>query len=168
MRLRAIALFALSLACIHRGPASTVANPYTVEELRQGCRTRVIDYRFEQPGQPPRIERWSFAEINPETVDVTTLPVDEQGQAAGIPQTQSSTWAELHTHADFPPGTSALEEKLEIPAGTFDTTRYSFERKGEQRTVWFAHGLAGPPVKMLVAKDGKAVLAMTMLSTRAK
>jgi hypothetical protein len=114
--------------------------PFTASEIRAGCPLgRMIDYRIEKVGDSARSERWAFAPVGEDSVTITTTPLDAQGNATGVPETQTSKWTELHEHAHFPrPATKVSEESLTVPAGTFAVLRYVITKEDDVKTVWFA------------------------------
>jgi hypothetical protein len=142
--------------------------PFTATEIRAGCPLgRVIDYRVEKVGESARSERWAFAPIGEDSVTITTTPLDARGDPAGVPETQTSKWTELHEHARFPRlATTVSEETLTVPAGTFAALRYVVTKQDDVKTVWFAKTLAGPPVKVEAAHGGQPVMTMTMQANR--
>ncbi len=106
-------------------PAADVAAPYpfSVYDIRAGCPLgRVIEYRVEEAGSPPRVERWAFAPVDADTVKITTSTFDAEGKPTAAPTTESAKWAELHEHARFPnAATTISNESLTLPAGTVST-----------------------------------------------
>jgi hypothetical protein len=183
-RLAASLVLALGLVsgCGGHPPASSataeIAAPYpfTVYEIRAGCPLgRVIEYRIEKEGAPPRIERWAFTPLDPDTVSVTTTAYDADGNPQGAPTTESAKWTALHEHARFPrSATRIYNESLTVSAGTFDVMRYVVTKPdeagklatGDAATYWFARTLPGPPVKVEITKDGHVAMTMTMQANR--
>jgi hypothetical protein len=141
--------------------------PYTVDQIRTSCHGRVIEFQLEALGKPPTRERWEFADIDPDTARITTTTLGSDGTPAGAPEVETAKWAELHEHARFPKETTTInEESLATPFGALACQRYVVTTNDGTKTLWFAKTLAGPPVKMTVAKSGQTVMTMTMLSTR--
>ena len=170
-------IVALSTACAGAPPQPSASGasideaapyPFTASEIRAGCPLgRVIDYRIEKVGAPARSERWAFAPVGEDSVTITTTPLDAQGNATGVPETQTSKWTELHEHAHFPrPATKVWEESLTVPAGTFAVLRYVVTKEDDVKTVWFAKNLPGPPVKVEATHSGQTVMTMTMQANR--
>jgi hypothetical protein len=173
--LAAVALALPSTGCGPSAPpASTAADevaapyPFTVFDIRAGCPLgRVIEYRIETAGEPTRVERWAFAPIDMDSVNVTTTTFDPEGKQVGAPETESAKWTELHEHARFPRAqTTISNETLTLPAGTFDVMRYVVTKGDVVKTYWFARSLPGPPVKVEVLKGGKTVMLLTMQANR--
>jgi hypothetical protein len=180
--------FALSGACAGPPRAASTGGedvsapyPFSVPELRAGCPLgRVIEYRIEKEGSPPRIEKWAFTPLDFDTVSITTTGYDADGRPSGPPATESAKWTELHEHARFPrSATEISNETLSLPAGTFDVMRYVVHKPsppglegagkaggGEVKTYFFARTLPGPPIKVEVARDGHVVMTMTMEANR--
>jgi hypothetical protein len=61
------------------------------------------------------------------------------------------------------------EEKLETPAGTYDTVRVRQSREGSTRELWFwcAPALQYLPVQVEQRKEGKVLFRMSLTSVRA-
>jgi len=166
-------LMALAVACGGAPPASAPADvaapyPYSVYQIRAGCPYgRSVEYRIEKAGETPTVERWSFAPVDGETVNVTTETFDAVGNSAGPPKTSSAKWTELHEHARFPQAATTIQdETVSLPAGTFDCMHYTVTKGDVVSSFWFARSLPGPPVKMEVTKGGKTVMTMTMQANR--
>jgi hypothetical protein len=142
--------------------------PFTASEIRAGCPLgRVIDYRIEKAGAPPRGERWAFTPAGEDSVTITTTALDAQGNPTGVPEAQTAKWAELHEHAHFPRATTKVsEESLTVRAGTFAVLKYVVTNADDVKTVWFARSLAGPPVKVEAVHGGQTVMTMTMQANR--
>jgi hypothetical protein len=168
-------LLAFAVACGSARPSSPPADvaapyPYSVYQIRAGCPYgRSIEYRIEKAGETPIVERWSFAPVDGETVNVTTETFDAVGNSAGPPKTESAKWAALHEHARFPQSATTIQdETLSLPAGTFDCMRYTVTKGDVVRTYWFARSLPGPPVKLEITKGGTTVMTMTMQANRTR
>jgi hypothetical protein len=172
---------ALGVAC--GGPSKPAADaheaapyPFTVLQIRAGCAPgRTIDYRVEKVGEPPRTERWTFGEVDPDTAKITTTTFDTDGKQIGPPVVETAKWTELHEHAHFPFASTTIDaEPITLPAGTFETMRYVVTAGGDRdqpdevKTYWFARTLPGPPVRLEVSKGGKTVLLMTMEANLSK
>jgi hypothetical protein len=166
---------ALAVAC--GPPPSPAANaaeaapyPFTVLQIRAGCAPgRTIEYRVEKFGEPARTERWSFAEMDPETAKITTTTFDTDGKQVGPPVVETTKWTELHEHARFPFAATTIDaEPITLPAGTFETMRYVVTVGDVVKTFWFARSLPGPPVRLEVSQGGKPVMLMTMEANLSK
>jgi hypothetical protein len=189
-----LAVFGLALSSACAGPPRSAAStedvsapyPFSVPELRAGCPLgRVIEYRIEKEGSPPRLEKWAFTPLDFDTVSITTTRYDADGKPSGAPETESAKWTELHEHARFPrSATEISNETLSVPAGTFDVMRYVVHKASpasagrgegggtggagdEVKTYFFARTLPGPPIKVEVVRDGHVVMTMTMEANRA-
>jgi hypothetical protein len=167
---------ALGVAC---GPPPSAAAdamaeaapyPFTVLQIRAGCAPgRTIEYRVEKAGEPARTERWSFAEVDPETAKITTTTFDADGRQVGPPAIETAKWTELHEHAHFPRATTTIDaEPITLPAGAFETMRYVVTKGEQVSTYWFARSLPGPPVRVEVSRGGKPVMLMTMEANLSK
>ncbi|MGO8995423.1 MAG: hypothetical protein ACLQVI_19095 [Polyangiaceae bacterium] len=142
--------------------------PFSVSEIRAGCPFgRVIEYRIEKAGSPPRVESWAFTPVDNDTVSIATTAFDLAGNPIGSPTHQTAKWTELHEHAHFPSAATTISnESLSTSAGTFDVMRYVVTQGDEVRTYWFARTLPGPPVKVEVVKGGQTVSTMLMQANR--
>ncbi len=171
----AVTAAALGVAC--GGPPSSATDtheaapyPFTVLQIRAGCAPgRTIEYRIEKAGDPPRTQRWTFGEVDPDTAKITTTTFDTDGKQVGPPEVETAKWTELHEHAHFPFASTTIDaEPITLPAGTFETMRYVVTGGDEVKTYWFARALPGPPVRLEVSKGGKTVLLMTMEANLSK
>ncbi len=143
--------------------------PYTADQIRAACHGRVVEYRMEAAGAPTTTQHWEFADVDAHTARITTTTFDADGKPVGPPEIETSTWAELHEHARFPrDATTITSETITVPAGTFESARYVVTSGDVVKTLWFAHDLAGPPLKLVVTKGGHEVMSMTMLTTRTR
>ena len=74
------------------------------------------------------------------------------------------TWLGFQSHASFPEArTSIGEERIEIPAGSFECWRYTVTDEDEVRRFWFARDLPGMPVRMEQEEGGRIVFRMVVL-----
>jgi hypothetical protein len=83
----------------------------------------------------------------------------------------TTTWAELESHAHFPPArTTRTESSVQVPAGTFETWLFEVEPEtpsGQRKRLHFARSMPGPPIWMEVTAGGKRVLLMELVSRTA-
>jgi len=136
------------------------ATPYTAAQIRDATKPgRTYRYRVEAEGLPAGQKTMTFT-----SVDAAGAEVSTDGAAP-----TRVTWDELRKHAEFPePVVSTREEKITVPAGTFDCTVYVVQGEpGEVRTFYFAKALPGAPVLFFTTKDGKRVMTSTLVEHRA-
>lgn len=139
--------------------------PYTPEQLRESspsgrvCMFRVTDPRGET------LTRMEFAEADESGVIVRAKTVTAEGEGVGQTETRSS-WEELMRHASYEAAlTTITSAEVTVAAGTFQTKFYEVEEPsgGIDMRLWFADGLAGPPVKLEDLQDGEVVVSMELM-----
>jgi hypothetical protein len=141
---------------------------FTVEQLRAGnAKGRRIELRIEADGKPATIEDWEFTAVDDTGATIHAITRDDAGTVLAD-NTATTTWAELHTHGQFPAATTTIEDNVSItvPAGTFKARLYTVTRDGATWRFWFATDLPGPPVQLTSDKDGKVVMRASMLRAR--
>jgi len=133
--------------------------PYTAEQIRAATKPgRMYRYRVEFTGSPPFERKMTFV-----SVDAGGATIAETGQ----PQ-QRFTWEELRKHAEFPAATvQTHDERVTVPAGTFECVAYVLHREGEEETTfYFAKTMPGAPVKYVVNVSGHLELTTTLVEHR--
>ncbi|MCB9689357.1 MAG: hypothetical protein H6735_30245 [Alphaproteobacteria bacterium] len=129
-----------------------------------------VRFRIEEAGKEPIEERWEVTghtdtgcTIASTTVNPTTgALIEDQGEG-------TSTWEELESHAAFPAHlTSISDSTIIVPAGTFQTVRYTVvQEDGTTKVLHFAKNLPGPPVSMVVTRGKEVVMSMVLLERSA-
>lgn len=133
--------------------------PFTAAQIRDATKPgRTYRFRVEADGKPPGERVITFAKVDEAGAEVSTN---------GAPP-ERTTWEELRKHAEFPkPVVSTREEKITVPAGTFDCVVYVVQGvPGEVRTFYFAKTLPGAPVLFFTEKDGKRLMTSTLVEHR--
>jgi hypothetical protein len=141
---------------------------FTLEQLRAGNpEGRTIELRMELDGAPATIEHWEFTAVDAETATIHAITRDEAG-AVIADQTGTSTWQELHRHAQFPAAETTIEDgvSVTVPAGSFRTRLYTVTSGETVRRFWFAEELPGPPVQFTTEKAGRVVMRAQMLRAK--
>ncbi|MDX1689997.1 MAG: hypothetical protein R3290_03125 [Acidimicrobiia bacterium] len=139
--------------------------PFSAEEIRAACRPgRRSTYRVEQAGGDPVLSVSEFVEGDAETGQFVATTTDLAGEPIGEPKRGSATWGDLQAHASYPEdGTTVVEERREVPAGTYDCWRYTRSDGDTTTTAWFAKTLPGPPIDRIVERDGTVISRMVLL-----
>lgn len=133
--------------------------PYSAEQIRDATKPgRTYRFKIETAGNPPGERLMTFTKVDAEGAEIST-----NGEPA-----KRVTWEELRKHAEFPkPVVSTREERITLPAGTFDCVVYVVQGEpGETRTFYFAKSLPGAPVFFFTIKDGKSVMTSTLVEHR--
>lgn len=126
-------------------------------------------FLLEEPGQPAMHLHLRMGAVTEQGVELTRSVADAStGGALGEPETTAATWGELVSHAEYPAGSTTVEDDaVEVPGGPFDARHYTVtEQAGGVKTVteaWFARTLPGPPVLLWVTVDGTQVTSMALL-----
>jgi hypothetical protein len=139
--------------------AGMFPTPYTAAQIRDATKAgRTYRFRVANAGSPPGDRVMTFTKVDAEGAELVT-----NGQAP-----ERVTWEELRRHAEFPaPVVSTRQEKVTVPAGTFDCTVYVvLGEPGVTRTFYFAKNLPGAPVLFFTEKDGKRVMTSTLIDHR--
>lgn len=152
-------------------PASEHApTPFTAAQIRGASADgREWVFLLEGLGKPAMHLRMKMSAVGDEGVAMTRSIADAStGEALGEEDTNTSTWPELVAHAEYPVGSTTVEDDtIEVPAGQFDAIHYTVTEEADgEKTVteaWFARTLPGPPVLMWVHVDGTQVTSMTLL-----
>lgn len=149
-------------------PADPMApRPFPADALRAAMPTGTrLRFRIEPAGQPAVEERWEVMAAT--EADCTIRSVTHDATTGAViegPVTATTTWAELVAHAAFPVALTRIEDaSVTVPAGTFETKRYTVEDlDGTVRVFDFAPSLPGPPVQVSATKDGVPRMSMTLL-----
>jgi len=149
-------------------PADPMApRPFTVEQLRAAFPVGTkLRFRIEAEGKPAIEERWEV--VAADAVGCTIASKVHDAASGEVVEDEGgavSTWAELVEHAAFPVALTKIEDgSVTVPAGTFETRRYTVsDLDGTVRVFDFAPSLPGPPVKLTATRDGAVALSMTLL-----
>lgn len=155
------------------GPApladGTLARPFTARELHDALPSgaRMV-LSITEPGKPAVERRFTF--LDP--TDATTTLVTEvwsEGAQLGAPERETVAWADLVEHAAFPAAwTTRKEAAVDTPLGHFDAWEYTVLKVGDDGVgvrshYWFARTLPGPPVLLVVEREGVEMMRMTMV-----
>jgi hypothetical protein len=149
----------------HRLHPDHLPTPFTAAQIRDTCRPgRTLRVRLERAGADPvlRIVRYVAADADEGEQEAWVEGPD--GLPAGAAERSRATWLELQEHASFPEATTTRdEERISIPAGTFDCLRYVREDGDGTWRFWFARDLPGQPVRFEQEVRGQVVFRMTLL-----
>jgi hypothetical protein len=148
-------------------PVEMAPTPYTADQIRDAMPVgTVIEYRIEEAGSPPVIQRWTVTAADATTGTMAEAIVDDAGTVLEEKATETSTWEDLRKHAEFPAArTTRSDSEVEVPAGKFATWLYVVEnpKLGVTSYFEFAKEMPGPPVKMAVKQGMTTVYAITLL-----
>lgn len=122
--------------------------------LRMEADGRAVEERWEVVGHTADGCTIASSAYDPDTGAL----LEDQGQG-------TSTWTELESHASFPASRTAVaDDTITVPAGTFETRRYTVsEPDGAVAVYHFAKTLPGPPVSLVITQGGATVRSMVLL-----
>lgn len=140
--------------------------PFTADQIRDATAPgRTYTFRVELDGAPAVRRIIRFTAVTPEGATVVTESADAEGRAPQADAPVEMTWEELRQHAEFPRfAVRITEERVEVPAGAYDCIVYTVTAAEEKVTFAFAKAMPGPPVKMLIEKDGKIVRKQELIA----
>jgi len=141
-------------------PGEMHPSPFTAAQIRDATKAgRTYRFKVETPDAPATERVMTFTKVDAEGAELAT---------SGEPP-KRVTWEALRKHAEFPAANVTVhEEKVTVPAGTFDCVVYVvIGEGGEVRTFYFAKSLPGAPVLFFTNKDAKRVMTSTLVEHRA-
>lgn len=144
-------------------PRDVHPSAFTAEQIRAATKPgRTYRFKVETPDAPPAERVMTFTKVDAEGAELAT---------SGEPP-KRVTWEELRKHGEFPSANvSVHEEKVTVPAGTFDCVVYVVvgegAESGEVKTFYFAKSLPGAPVLFFTNKEAKRVMTSTLVEHRA-
>ena len=180
MPIRSLVLALLSLAACQAAPDGgsppptgadgTLPRPYTAEQIRAAHPNgTLLRLRLVQPGRE-MVQLMRFDNADDEGVDVVSWVETPAGQAVGARSTQRSSWVELRDHAAFAAAkTRRRRSRCDVPAGAFDCWLYTVASESDDEPVshfHFADGQPGPPVLVVMERDGAEVMRAELLEYR--
>jgi hypothetical protein len=133
--------------------------PYTSAQLRAATKAgRTYRYRVEAAGKPPSERVMTFVSVDSDGADLVT-----EGEGK-----KRMTWEELRRQAEFPEAiVRTREEKVTVPAGTFDCVVYVvLGEGGEATSFYYAKDLPGAPVQLVTNKEGRRVMTSKLVEHR--
>ncbi len=136
----------------------TAPSPYTAMQIRDSSAVgRTYRYRVESMGKAAIEKKLVWKTWSEQDCSIESSKYDLAGKAIGKPKVEKSSWQALRQHAVFlEKNTTTRNEKVTVPAGTFDTTVYQLVEEVDGNLLtkhfWFAPHLPGPPVKLVVTK----------------
>jgi hypothetical protein len=145
--------------------------PFSAEEIRSGCpKGRKIVFQVEMFGKPLLFRTTEFVSADEKGTVMETLTKGSDGKQIGKRQMVIAKWKELQAHASFPEARTEIRtEKYTTPAGTFDCWLYTVKEtkagKTNEKRLWFAISLPGPPVCYEEKADGRLTYRLIMLKT---
>ncbi len=140
--------------------------PYTAEQIRKATAVgRTYEFRTEVAGAPSRRLVIAFTNVSDAEAETKNSLLDEQGKELAPPKISHAAWDELRRHAEFPRAATVIaNEKIAVPAGTFDCVRYTVtEGPGDVSKFYFAKQMPGPPVLFMTDKQGTRVMTTTLI-----
>lgn len=142
--------------------------PFTAEQIRDATKPgRTYVFQLELPEQAPVKRRIRFVAADDTGCTMETAVLDASGKPQGEPRRSEITWSALVAHAAYPKAATTIEDaSIEVPAGMFETLRYTVVDGGQTTVAHFAKSLPGAPVSHRVEKDGELVSAMTLVEHR--
>ena len=109
-------------------------------------------------------QTFAFRDGDKQGCTFTISKFKEDGTPDGKPRSSQVTWKQLQAHASYPvKGTRITPETIQLKAGKFECWVYTREAAGQVSRFYFAKKLPGPPVKLVVDREGKTVYSMVMV-----
>lgn len=145
--------------------AATATNPFTVAELAAGLPlgTR-IRLRFTTPDGKAVEEQWLFLAVDEKGAYILSETLVQAGAPPGARSVAYSSWAELHTHADFPAASTTVEAgTLDTPVGKLDSWLYTVTEGDTVKRLSFLAKQPGPPVLFTQTVAGVETSRMEVL-----
>ncbi len=139
--------------------------PFSAEEIRDACvEGATRDYVLSGENQPPRLRMTFGPDVNGQVVVTTTL-TDEEGEVLGASDDPPSTWKAFQAHASFPENATTITSgRHTAAAGTFDCWTYTLSGPSDTVTTFvFARDLPGPPLDLVVTRNGTLIQRMELL-----
>ncbi len=165
----------LLLGCAHApapppaAEAGLAPRPFTADQIRAAMPVGTdVKFRVEEQGQPPGVLHWRVTAADAETMTMSVELLDNEDHLVSNEGSKTNRWDALVKHASFPAdATRRGESTVTVPAGTFACLDYVVRGAGGMVTTYrFAKELPGPPVLLVVEKDGLVVRTMTLLSRK--
>ena len=116
------------------------------------------------------VRKMSFGNDDGEKTVICTINLGTDGKQLGQKEYSYQTWKELQAHASFPEKQTEIKtENFTAPVGTFDCWHYIIKSetdgKKNEKHLWFAKSLPGPPICYEESTDGKILFRMIMLKS---
>jgi len=142
--------------------------PYTAEQIRKACgEGRQTTWVIKMDGKVQKTT-FAFGAGDKKGCTFTISEFKEDGTPKGKPRSMQLTWKQLQAHASYPEkGTKITTETIQLKAGKFECWVYAREAAGQVSRFYFAKKLPGPPVKLVVDREGKTVYSMVMVAHKA-
>ncbi len=161
------------VALVQEGPGS-LPPPFTAAAIRRGCgagraittRTTRTARSTGEGGEEVRVQRTTFEAERDGQAIFRVAELDAEGAVVKEHEPVQAPWEALRDHAAFPAGATWAEERIAVPAGTYDTRRYTVSRGTEEHRFWFSLAHPGPPVKHEVREGGRVQRVSEWLADR--
>jgi hypothetical protein len=146
--------------------------PFTAAQIRTAMPAGTeIRYRVEEQGKPAVVVHSKVTAADAASMTMVSRVLGDDGSVIAEEPARTTRWDDLLKHASFPADrTTRTRGKVDVPAGTFETIDYVVtETASGAKTIStfrFAPALPGPPVSLVVEKDGTVVQRMTLLSRK--
>ncbi len=141
--------------------------PFTAEQIRDewvpGLRVLM---RRSSPNTEVT-ERWTVVAADEEGVDIEFATLDENGEVAGEPRVQRSTWLDLRDHASFPAAFATREwVARSTQLGAFEGWLYRVEDPdtGTETEFFFVPELPGAPVHMKTVRGNTTIFELEQMA----
>jgi hypothetical protein len=147
--------------------AESLEVPFTAEQIRDEWRpglTLVLHFNY-----PDRQEwqRWTVLAADADGAEIAYLPLDAQGQPAGMAERAPSSWVDLRDHALFPAAEARRERaSRETAFGELEGWLYRVhDPQAESVTeFFFADDLPGAPVWMETRSGEQVILTVNQIA----
>lgn len=147
-------------------PEENAPTPFTAAQIRGATSAgRTYDFLIEASGKPPVHHVIEFLDVNDQSASFQTTNRTGEGKDLAPARETRARWDELRQHALFPRAATTIhEERITVPAGTFDCLVYVVQGKdGEVNGFDFARNLPGPPVLFFTEQNGVRVMTSRLV-----
>jgi len=167
-----LAVVVASAAC---GSSPSIAPPpFSAEQIRAATDPgRTYVFRVGQGGSVAAIRTLTFTRSGERVTRIHAVMTSPDGEVLGPASDEEVTWDELVGHASWPAAATTIsEDRVEVPAGTFDAMLYTVRtttEEGDESVIraWFARSLPGAPVRFEQSSGGEVQFLMELLEHRA-
>jgi hypothetical protein len=143
--------------------------PYTTEQIRDEWSEGFQLTLRRRTHAQEIVERWTVVAADEEGVEIEHVTLDQAGQPSSEPRVERSRWSELRDHATFPSSTSRRERvRRATPLGDLEGWLYVKHDAalGTTSEYFFADGLPGAPVSLLVTRGDERIVELTQIERR--
>jgi hypothetical protein len=139
--------------------------PFTAAEIRAASLPgRTVRSLLIEPGADPYVRVTRFASGDADGGERESWTEAPDGRRLTEPERERATWLELQEHASMPADDTRIDpETIDIPAGHYDSLRYTRVDGETVDTFWFAISAPGMPLRFEQRVEGELVFSSTAI-----